>query len=154
MILRVLVAFFGLSLLSSCATVGKHAGFVGSSTKAEQEKMVVTLMYPRSYPISQAFKVLQEDLSVGEVRPGQYLVWETNVPEDNRMLISVKGFDNDVAVLRPAGKTQQFLKLEVSTDGIQAIMSLVPATEEEALAFMSKGNKGKATKRNASGSGR
>jgi len=139
--LRLLVAFIALSFLSSCATVGRHAGFIGSSAEVDKEKIVVTVMYPRGYPLSQAFNLYQEDLEVGKVRPGEYLVWETSVPKSNRLLISAKGFDNDVAVLRPRQNTPQFLKLIVTTNGFQPIMSLVPATEEEVLAFIRRGNK-------------
>lgn len=139
MLTRLSVITLALSLLASCATTGKHAGFVGTAPAAQQQKTVVTVIYPRAYPAGGGFDVYQEDAFVGSVAPGSYLVWETTVPPDGRLHVAAKGFENDIAILRPEASQPAFLKVQIGLGVIVPTMQLLPATRAEAEAFMQKG---------------
>ncbi len=139
MLTRLSLFALALNLLTACATTGSHAGLIGATAEAQQQKTVVTVIHPRGFPVSFGYDIYQEDEAVGNVAPGKYLVWETVVPSDGRLLVSAKGFQNDMAVLRPEPGASAYLKVEVGAGPAVATMRLVPITQAEAEAFMQKG---------------
>ncbi len=131
-----------VSLLTGCATTGTHAGLVGVAAGTQQPKTVVTVIFPRGYPLSASYDIYQEDEFVAKVAPGNYLVWETVIPADGRLLVSAKGEQNDLAVVRSEAGQPAYLKIEIGASlTVWPTMQLLPATSAEAEAFMQKGNR-------------
>lgn len=126
--------------LASCATTGTHLGYIAPPAEATAAvRTTVTLIYPQGVPLRTAIDVYQEGERIGEVKPSDYLTWETTVPSDGRLFIGVKGNGNDLTVVRPRAGEPTYLKVVINYDEPIASVRLEPVDAAEAVAFVRGG---------------